>query len=177
MNRSSRVARPLYLLVSVAILAATPQVAPARPGDHPNKVNVVSALPPLPPQDDPWLYQGSDIPHDKEWSFGTLSNGLRWAVRANSVPPGQVSIRIRMDVGSLYEKPEEAGFAHLIEHLVFRQSKYLGQNEAIPPGNALARHWAATPMPRRPRRRRCSRSTCPMPRPRRWMKASSCFRA
>jgi zinc protease len=132
MNRSSRVARPLYLLVSVAILAATPQVAPARPGDHPNKVNVVSALPPLPPQDDPWLYQGSDIPHDKEWSFGTLSNGLRWAVRANSVPPGQVSIRIRMDVGSLYEKPEEAGFAHLIEHLVFRQSKYLGQNEAIP---------------------------------------------
>jgi zinc protease len=86
----------------------------------------------VPPQDDPWLYQGSDIPHDKEWSFGTLSNGLRWAVRANSVPPGQVSIRIRMDVGSLYEKPEEAGFAHLIEHLVFRQSKYLGQNEAIP---------------------------------------------
>ena len=132
MNRSSRFARPLYLLVSVAILAAMPQVAPARPGDHPNRVKVVSALPPLPPQDDPWLYQGSDIPHDKEWSFGTLSNGLRWAVRANSVPPGQVSIRIRMDVGSLYEKPEEAGFAHLIEHLVFRQSKYLGQNEAIP---------------------------------------------
>jgi zinc protease len=132
MNRSSRASRSLSLMLSVAVLVAVPQVAPARPGDHPNQANVVSALPPLPPQDDPWLYQGSDVPHDKEWSFGTLENGLRWAVRANAVPPGQVSIRIRMDVGSMYEKPEEAGFAHLIEHLVFRQSKYLGQNEAIP---------------------------------------------
>ena len=132
MNRSPRAARSLSLLLSVAVLAAVPQMAPAKPGDRPAAASAVSALPPLPPQDDPWLYQGSDVPHDKEWSFGTLTNGLRWAVRANAVPPGQVSIRIRMDVGSMYEKPEEAGFAHLIEHLVFRQSKYLGQNEAIP---------------------------------------------
>jgi zinc protease len=33
-------------------------------------------------------------------------NGLRWAVRANSVPPGQVSIRIRMDVGSFTKSPK-----------------------------------------------------------------------
>ncbi|MDP9056935.1 MAG: insulinase family protein [Pseudomonadota bacterium] len=93
---------------------------------------LTTALPPLPPQDNPWLYRGSDIPHDKEWIFGTLPNGLRWAVRRNGVPPGQVSIRIRMDVGSLYEQPQEAGFAHLLEHLVFRQSKYLGEAQAIP---------------------------------------------
>ncbi len=91
-----------------------------------------AVLPPLPPQNDPWLYRGSDIPHDKEWFFGTLPNGLRWAVRKNGVPPGQVSIRIRMDVGSLYEQPQEAGFAHLLEHLVFRQSRYLGEAQAIP---------------------------------------------
>lgn len=132
MNRSSRAARSLSLLLSVAVIVAMPQVAPARPVDRPAAASTLSALPPLPPQDNPWLYQGSDVPHDKEWYFGTLANGLRWAVRANAVPPGQVSIRIRMDVGSIYERPREAGFAHLIEHLVFRQSKYLGQNEAIP---------------------------------------------
>jgi zinc protease len=146
MNRASRIARrPLFLLFPLAVLVALPQGAPAKPVRHAAKPAAAapapeaaagglaaSALPPLPPQDDPWLYSGSDVPHDKEWAFGTLENGLRWAVRANSVPPGQVSIRIRMDVGSLYEKPEEAGYAHLIEHLVFRQSKYLGQNEAIP---------------------------------------------
>ena len=89
-------------------------------------------MPPLPSQDAPWLYRGSDVPHDRAWYFGELGNGLRWAVRSNAVPPGQVSIRIRIDAGGMHEKPEEAGFAHLIEHLVFRQSKYLGQAQAIP---------------------------------------------
>jgi zinc protease len=32
----------------------------------------------------------------------------------------------------MHEKPQEAGFAHLIEHLVFRQSRYLPQAAAIP---------------------------------------------
>lgn len=92
------------------------------------------AAPPAAAQGDqsPWLYRGSDIPHDKEWVFGELPNGVRYAVRHNGVPPGQVSIRIRMDVGSLYERDNELGYAHLLEHLVFRQSKYLGDGEAIP---------------------------------------------
>ena len=80
----------------------------------------------------PWLYRGSDIPQDKEWIFGELSNGLRYAVRRNGVPPDQLSIRIRMDVGSMYEKPSELGYSHLLEHMVFRQSRYLGDGEAIP---------------------------------------------
>jgi zinc protease len=80
----------------------------------------------------PWIYRGSDVPVDKEWTFGVLPNGLRYAVRRNGVPPGQVSIRIRIDAGSLYERPDERGFAHLIEHLTFRESKYLKEGEAIP---------------------------------------------
>ena len=81
---------------------------------------------------DPWIYRGTDIPPDREWTFGTLPNGLRYAVRRNNVPPGQVSIRIAVDAGSLYESEKERGYAHLLEHLLFRQSKYLGVSEAIP---------------------------------------------
>lgn len=80
---------------------------------------------------DPWLYRGSDIPHDKEWHFGELPNGLRYAVRKNGVPPGQVSIRVRVDAGSLYETDAERGYAHLLEHMLFRQSKYLAEGTAI----------------------------------------------
>lgn len=80
----------------------------------------------------PWLYRGSDIPIDREWKFGELDNGLRYAVRRNGVPPGQVSIRIRVDAGSLHERDGEQGYAHLLEHLLFRESKYLGPGEAIP---------------------------------------------
>jgi zinc protease len=71
----------------------------------------------------PWLFKGSDITPDPEWHFGTLPNGLRYAVRKNGVPPGQVSIRVRIDAGSLYEKDSEQGYAHFMEHLVFRGSE------------------------------------------------------
>jgi zinc protease len=81
--------------------------------------------------DDPWIYRGTDIPQDPEWKFGEMSNGLRYAVRKNGVPPGQVSIRIRIDAGSLYETDAERGYAHLIEHLTFRESKFVANGTAI----------------------------------------------
>ena len=77
-----------------------------------------------------WLYKGSDITPDPAWHFGTLKNGLRYAVRKNGVPPGQVSVRVRIDAGSLYETDPERGFAHLIEHLSFRGSAYVPDGEA-----------------------------------------------
>ncbi len=79
----------------------------------------------------PWLYEGSNVPVDAEWLFGEMDNGLRYAVRRNGVPPRQMSIRVRVDAGSLHEEDSEQGFAHLLEHLLFRESKYLGQAEAI----------------------------------------------
>lgn len=90
------------------------------------------AAPQIRPQVDrsPWLFKGSDITPDLNWHFGTLPNGLRYAVRRNGVPPGQVSIRVRMDVGSLYEDDTQLGYAHFMEHLVFRGSQYVADNEA-----------------------------------------------
>jgi zinc protease len=78
----------------------------------------------------PWLYQGSDIPVDKNWTFGTLPNGLRYAVRRNGVPPQQVSIRVAIDAGSMMERESELGYAHFIEHLSFRGSKHVMDGEA-----------------------------------------------
>ncbi|MGX7952229.1 M16 family metallopeptidase [Tsuneonella sp. HG249] len=80
----------------------------------------------------PWIYRGSDVPRDKEWQFGEMPNGLRYAVRRNGVPPEQVSIRVRVDAGSIHEEDSEQGFAHLLEHMTFRESKYLADGAAIP---------------------------------------------
>ncbi|MBV1917254.1 MAG: insulinase family protein [Sphingomonadaceae bacterium] len=90
------------------------------------------AVPALAAEDVPWLYRNSDVPPDPDWHFGELDNGLRYAVRPNGVPPGQVSIRIRIDAGSLNERDAEQGYAHLLEHLLFRESRYLGDGQAIP---------------------------------------------
>ena len=124
LSRAFRTLVPFVLLAPLPLLAQ--QSAPA----------VATASTPATPRylklSDPWIYRGTDIPVDPEWMFGEMPNGLRYAVRENGVPPGQVSIRIRIDAGSLHERDEEAGFAHLLEHLTYRQSKYLGPGEAIP---------------------------------------------
>ncbi len=78
----------------------------------------------------PWLYKNSDVPVDKSWTFGELDNGMRYAVKRNGVPPGQVSIRLRLDVGSLMETEQEQGFAHFMEHLTFRGSTHVPDGEA-----------------------------------------------
>ena len=67
-----------------------------------------------------WLYRDSDIARDPAWRFGTLPNGLRYAVRRNPLPVGQVSIRIRIGAGALHEEDGERGWAHYVEHMLFR---------------------------------------------------------
>jgi zinc protease len=79
---------------------------------------------------EPWLYAGSDIPADPAWTFGKLPNGVRYAVRKNGVPPGQVSIRIGIEAGSMMEGTTELGYAHFLEHLSFRGSRYVTDGEA-----------------------------------------------
>ncbi len=125
-SRAFRALAPLFLLAPLPLAAqqaaTVPALAPAA-----KIVAPVYAQP-----DDPWIYRGTDIPVDREWLFGEMPNGVRYAVRNNRVPPGQVSIRVRIDAGSLHEQDSERGFAHLIEHLTFRESKYLTDGEAIP---------------------------------------------
>ncbi len=115
------------LALGVQPLAAQSSAAKTRKAPPP-----AAAAPAKPAATGPWLYRGSDVPQDKEWVFGELANGVRYAVRKNGVPPGQVAIRVRMDVGSLHEEESERGYAHLLEHLVFRQSRYLAEGAAIP---------------------------------------------
>ena len=130
MHLNSRAQRLFAFIVPALALFAAPALdAAAAPTKQ--RALVASRTAKVAPKT-PWLYRGSDIPQDKEWIFGELPNGVRYAVRKNGVPPDQVSIRIRMDVGSMYEAPSELGFSHLLEHLVFRQSKYLEEGQAIP---------------------------------------------
>ncbi|HET6526402.1 M16 family metallopeptidase [Sphingopyxis sp.] len=121
-RRSLRFARSLFLSGAAALLLA-PLTASAQDGDQATTVRSQA-------KNADWLYAGSDIPRDTAWQFGVLPNGLRYAVRNNGVPPGQVSIRVRMDVGSMFETEEERGYAHLLEHLTFRGSEHIPDGEA-----------------------------------------------
>ena len=116
---------PLLLASTAPLVGQTVRPNPAAPTPP-----AVAAPAAVPVDTSAWLYKGSDITPDPAWRFGTLPNGLRYAVRRNGVPPGQVSVRVAMDVGSLYETDTERGFAHFIEHLSFRSSAYVADGEA-----------------------------------------------
>ena len=119
---SSRALRGFFLplVLGLALPASGQQAAPA-----PAKAATPPGVDPA-----PWLFKGSDITPDPGWSWGTLPNGVRYAVRRNGVPPGQVAVRVRIDAGSLFETDAERGYAHFIEHLSFRGSTHVPDGEA-----------------------------------------------
>lgn len=118
---SMRLSLRFPLLAALVLTTASPLLPQALAQTAPRAVQTAA---------DPWLYVGSDLVHDPAWTFGRLANGLRYAVRRNGVPPGQVSVRVRIDAGSLHERDEERGFAHLLEHLSFRGSSHVPDGES-----------------------------------------------
>jgi zinc protease len=72
----------------------------------------------------PWPQDGSDLMPDPAITFGALENGVRYEIQRNAYPPGRVSLRFRIDVGSRVEGPNEWGIAHLLEHMAFRGSTH-----------------------------------------------------
>ncbi len=143
LSRTARALVPFLLLTPVPALAQSQLgcTIAATPEDTPEYSQ----------PDDPWIYRGTDIPIDTQWLFGELPNGVKYAVRQNGVPPCQMSLRVAIDAGSIYEQDEERGFAHLLEHMVFRESVYFGPGEAIPhfqrQGAALGYDTNATTSP------------------------------
>jgi len=80
---------------------------------------------------EPWPQAKSDIPADPEVRFGTLPNGMRYALRRNATPPGQTSLRLRIDAGSLEEADDQRGLAHFIEHMAFNGSTHVPEGEFV----------------------------------------------
>jgi zinc protease len=71
----------------------------------------------------PWPAVDSDLPPDPAVHWGTLPNGLRYAIRPNAEPKGRVSVRLLVAAGSLNERDDERGLAHFVEHMVFRGTR------------------------------------------------------
>lgn len=78
-----------------------------------------------------WAYGQSDIPVDPAWTFGTLPNGMRYALRENHTPAGTALVRLRIGSGSLEETDPERGLAHYLEHMAFNGSTHVPEGEMI----------------------------------------------
>ena len=84
-----------------------------------------------------WPQAASDLPADPDFRFGTLPNGMRYAIRRNATPPGEASLRLRIDSGSLNESEDQRGLAHFIEHMVLNGTTNVPEGEFV---RRLERH-------------------------------------
>lgn len=78
-----------------------------------------------------WPFQKSDIAPDPAYRFGQLPSGMRYILRHNATPKGEIAVRMRFDVGSLDEGEKERGFAHFVEHMAFQGSTHVAQGEMV----------------------------------------------
>jgi zinc protease len=87
-----------------------------------------------------WPQSSTDIAGDKNVRFGILPNGMRYAIQHNATPPGQGSLRLRYDAGSMEEIDAQQGLAHFLEHMSFDGSRKVPNGEMV---KILQRHGLA----------------------------------
>ena len=66
---------------------------------------------------------GSELPADPDVTRGTLENGLTYYIRKTRTKNHHFAAKLVVKTGSLNEKEDERGLAHLTEHMVFRGTK------------------------------------------------------
>jgi len=125
MRRSPSIPR-LFLAASGAVLLASAAL-PAPALAFQTTASQTTQVAPS----DPWAHTASDIPADPAVRFGQLPNGLRYALMKNATPPGQASLRVRIDAGSLMETDDQLGLAHFMEHMAFNGSADIPEGELI----------------------------------------------
>ena len=78
-----------------------------------------------------WPHESSDLAPDPAVVWGRLDSGMRYVVLPNGTPKDRVSLRLLIDAGSLMEREDQRGLAHLLEHMAFKGS------EAMPAGDLV----------------------------------------
>ncbi len=73
----------------------------------------------------------NNIKEDENLVKGQLENGLKYYIYANEKPKNGISVRLRVETGSLYEKEGEEGIAHFLEHMAFNGTEKYPQNDLI----------------------------------------------
>lgn len=81
--------------------------------------------------DSVWPQDASDLISDDQAVFGRLENGLRYVIRENRTPRDRVSMHLYIQAGSIYERHQEQGVAHFLEHMLFNGSNHFPPGEMV----------------------------------------------
>src|SRR6478752_2125413 len=71
------------------------------------------------------------VPVDPRITVGTLSNGMRYYIRANKQPLNRAEIRLVVNAGSVLEDDDQRGLAHFVEHMAFNGTRHFPKQDVI----------------------------------------------
>src|SRR5262245_3790825 len=71
------------------------------------------------------------VPVDPRITVGTLSNGMRYYIRANKRPEGRAELRLVVNAGSVLEEDDQRGLAHFVEHMAFNGTKNFPKQDIV----------------------------------------------
>ena len=104
--------------IAIAILAgSTPALAASAPAANP-AVNG-------------WGIHLTDVTPDPSIKYGTLPNGMKYAIMHNATPKGTASVRLQFGFGSIGEAENERGLAHFIEHMAFNGTTHVPEGDMV----------------------------------------------
>lgn len=79
----------------------------------------------------PGLDLEAEVPASTSVVTGRLDNGLGYAVMRHTAKPGQISLRLLVNAGSLHEADDELGYAHFVEHMAFNGTRHFRSGELV----------------------------------------------
>src|SRR5437764_5727060 len=103
------------IVASLLLVSSAPLLAAKEPVKQPGR----------------WAQDYTGRKADPSVRFGTLPNGVRYAIMHNETPSDGVAMRMRIGSGSLQERDEEQGLAHFLEHMAFRGSTNVADGEVV----------------------------------------------
>jgi zinc protease len=78
-----------------------------------------------------WGVELTDLMPDSAIRYGTLPNGMKYAIMHNATPKGTASVRLQFAFGSIGETEKERGLAHFIEHMAFNGTTHVPEGEMV----------------------------------------------
>ena len=78
-----------------------------------------------------WGVKLTDVTPDSSIRYGTLANGMKYAIMRNATPRGAASVRLQFAFGSIGEAENERGLAHFIEHMAFNGSTHVPEGDMV----------------------------------------------
>ena len=71
------------------------------------------------------------LPMDPAIISGKLNNGLVYYIRQNHKPEKRAELRLVVNAGSILEKNDQQGLAHVLEHMAFNGTEHFARQDLI----------------------------------------------